>query len=47
MADYNQKRPHHGKRCQDKGPLNMFIENLPLAKEKMLDKEKNQLTVAA
>ena len=41
------KRPHKGKRCQGKTPFNTFIENLPLAKEKMLDKEKDKLPVAA
>jgi hypothetical protein len=39
--------PHQGKRCQGKTPMATFKENLPLAKEKFLDKTDNKLTVAA
>ena len=44
---YNSQRPHQGKRCQGKTPIETFNENLALAKEKMLDKDKDQLTLAA
>ena len=43
LIRYNQ-----GKRCQGKTPMETFKENLPLAKEKMLDmKEKDRLALAA
>ena len=34
---YNTKRPHQGKRCQGKTPMETFLENLPLAKQKLID----------
>jgi hypothetical protein len=34
---YNTQRPHQGKRCQGKTPMVTFLENLHLAKEKLLD----------
>lgn len=37
LARYNTQRPHQGKRCQGKTPIETFKENLPLANEKMLD----------
>jgi transposase InsO family protein len=47
MLEYNENRPHQGKRCQGKTPMETFIENLPLAKEKIWDMEKDQLPLAA
>jgi len=48
LVRYNIKRTHQGKRCQGKTPMDTFMENLPLAKEKMLDmKEKDRLAPAA
>nr|NIS72137.1 IS481 family transposase [Pseudomonadota bacterium] len=45
---YNNERPHQGKRCQGKTPMETFIANLPLAKEKMWDMEgENSLTAVA
>lgn len=35
MERYNTKRPHQGKRCQGRTPMQTFFENLPLAKEKI------------
>ena len=35
MNRYNTKRPHQGKRCQGRTPMQTFLDNLPLAKEKM------------
>jgi transposase InsO family protein len=35
MERYNTNRPHQGKRCQGRTPMQTFMENLPLAKEKM------------
>jgi len=47
MAKYNTQRPHQGKRCQGKTPMETFMENLPLAKEKILYKNENiDLTTA-
>jgi len=34
---YNTKRPHQGKRCQGRTPMETFLENLPLAKQKLID----------
>ena len=48
LIRYNTQRTHQGKRCQGKTPMETFKENLPLAKEKMLDmKEKDRLALAA
>ena len=48
LVKYNNRRPHQGKRCQGRTPMETFLENLPLAKEKMLDIESNdRLAVAA
>lgn len=48
LMKYNNHRPHQGKRCQGRTPLETFLENLPLAKEKMLDMESNdRLALAA
>jgi transposase InsO family protein len=45
---YNTNRPHQGKRCQGKTPMETFVENLPLAKEKMLSmRDKDRLALAA
>lgn len=34
---YNHDRPHSGRYCDGKTPMQTFIETLPLAKEKLLD----------
>lgn len=47
MVDYNTKRPHQGKRCQGKTPMETFRENVPLAKEKILDMKEDKLALAA
>jgi len=48
LLKYNNHRPHQGKRCQGRTPTETFLENLPLAKEKMLDMESNdRLALAA
>lgn len=48
LARYNTDRPHQGKRCQGKTPMETFAENLTLAKEKMLSmRDKDRLAVAA
>jgi transposase InsO family protein len=48
LLKYNKERPNQGKRCEGKTPMETFLENLPLAKEKILSigKEDRQ-TVAA
>ena len=35
LVKYNNRRTHQGKRCQGRTPMQTFMENLPLAKEKM------------
>jgi transposase InsO family protein len=47
INDYNIKRPHQGKRCQGKTPMATFLENVPLAKEKILDMKEDKMTLAA
>ena len=36
-ADYNEKRPHQGRWCYGKTPMQAFVDTVPLAKGKMLD----------
>jgi transposase InsO family protein len=38
LIKYNTQRPHSGKYCYGKTPMQTFIDSLHLAKEKMLDK---------
>jgi hypothetical protein len=40
MRHYNQERPHSGKYCYGKTPMETFAESKHLAKEKELDNEK-------
>jgi transposase InsO family protein len=37
LQQYNQRRPHSGKYCFGKTPMQTFLDSLPLAKEKMLN----------
>jgi transposase InsO family protein len=37
LAEYNRTRPHSGKYCYGKTPMQTFLDSLSLAKEKMLD----------
>ena len=37
MADYNEERPHSGRYCYGKTPMETFMSSLHLAKEKKLD----------
>jgi hypothetical protein len=37
LKEYNQSRPHSGKYCFGKTPMQTFLDSVPLAKEKMLD----------
>lgn len=49
LIHYNNERPHSGRFCYGKTPIQTFRHSLPLAKEKMLDNqqiETNQTTVA-
>jgi transposase InsO family protein len=36
MAEYNEQRPHQGRWCYGKTPMQTFLDSVPLAKEKML-----------
>ena len=38
--EYNESRPHSGKYCDEKTPMQTFLDSLPLAKEKMLQYNK-------
>jgi transposase InsO family protein len=37
IKHYNEERPHSGKYCFGKTPMQTFLDSIPLAKEKMLD----------
>jgi transposase InsO family protein len=37
IKDYNEQRPHSGKYCFGKTPMQTFLDSIPLAKEKMLN----------
>jgi hypothetical protein len=37
LKEYNEQRPHSGKYCFRKTPMQTFIDSIPLAKGKMLD----------
>ena len=39
MDRYNDRRTHQGKRCQGRTPMATFMENLPMAQEKMINRE--------
>jgi transposase InsO family protein len=36
LKEYNERRPHQGRWCYGKTPLQTFVDSLPLAREKML-----------
>jgi len=36
VADYNQRRPHQGRWCFGKTPMQTFLDTIPLAKEKLM-----------
>jgi integrase-like protein len=37
LLEYNQARPHSGKYCYGKTPMETFLDSVHLAREKMLD----------
>jgi len=37
VTEYNEQRPHTGKYCFGKTPMQTFVESMPLVREKMLD----------
>jgi hypothetical protein len=36
LVEYNQRRPHQGRWCFGKTPMQTFLDVLPLAKEKIM-----------
>jgi transposase InsO family protein len=40
LKEYNERRPHSGKYCYGKTPMQTFLDTLPLAREKMIGYEK-------
>ena len=36
ITEYNQHRPHQGRWCFGKTPMQTFLDALPLAKEKLM-----------
>ena len=47
LVKYNQQRPHSGRYCYGKTPMQTFEDSLPLAKEKMLDRKHDQTQLTA
>ena len=47
MDKYNTRRTNQGKGCQGRTPMETFLENLPLAKEKMLGMKAEESLAAA
>ena len=47
LQKYNNRRTNQGKRCQGRTPMETFLDNLPLAKEKMLSRKEDQVLTAA
>ena len=45
IKEYNEDRPHSGKYCFGKTPLQTFYDSINLAKEKMLDKQAEKVDV--
>ena len=41
LREYNKSRPHSGKYCYGKTPMQAFLDSLPLAKEKRLQYSSN------
>lgn len=41
MSRYNTERTHQGKRCQGRTPMETFLDNLDVAKEKMISNIQN------
>ena len=36
LKDYNETRPHQGRWCYGKTPMQTFLDSIPLAKEKLM-----------
>ena len=36
LVEYNEARPHQGRWCYGKTPMQTFIDTLPVAKEKLM-----------
>ncbi len=36
LTEYNEVRPHQGRWCYGKTPMQTFLDSVPLAKEKLL-----------
>jgi hypothetical protein len=43
LKEYNEVRPHQGRSCYGKTPLQTFIDAAPPAREKMLDDVQERL----
>jgi hypothetical protein len=47
LKQYNELRPHQGRWCYGKTPLQTFVDSVPLAKEKMLASTTASATAAS
>ena len=36
LEEYNTQRPHQGRWCYGKTPMQTFVDSVPLAKEKLI-----------
>ncbi|HUJ81963.1 MAG TPA: IS481 family transposase [Candidatus Acidoferrales bacterium] len=46
LTEYNHLRPHQGRWCYGKTPMQTFVDSLPLAREKMLSPALPQVQIA-
>jgi transposase InsO family protein len=47
VSRYNEERPHSGRYCYGKTPMETFNDSLPLAKDKMLDRKHDEALLTA
>jgi hypothetical protein len=38
VAEYNEARPHQGRWCFGKTPMQTFLDAIPMTREKMIDR---------
>jgi hypothetical protein len=39
LSEYNEKRPHSGRHCNGKTPMQTFLDAIPMTKGKMIGYE--------
>ena len=46
LRQYNEVRTHQGQWCYGKTPMQIFLDSLPMAREKLLDQQSQSVAVA-